>query len=566
MAAKTIEKKTSTAHKAANSVIKIGKRSFSFTQDEKISAILLLILVLLVALIRSKFSGIPYERDEGAYSYYGKMLLNGKIPYKDFYEQKLPGIFYFYAFMISVFGSSVKEMHFGFALLNILSILLIYFSVKKLFSPIAGLISAATYALVSLTPNLSGFTIQAEHGVAFFSCLGIFLYTLARDHHKWYWYVLMGLSLGAAFMVKTTGLFIMFWGGLIILIDFFFSKEKKVFVDLLKRVFFYCAGAFSAIGILLLIIFIKGSFDDMVFWVYAIPKYYVNRISYEDGVKYFGYSRDAIVQNYKFLWIHSILALALCFIKSIDFKTKLFVFSLAILSFLTIVPGYYFYGHYWIQLIPGMAILSGITFYCVMLLLKDRFKVNSPNVKYIYLGVFSILVCMHLNKQRNYYFSPNYDLILRQVYGNNPFPETMQIANYLNTLMKPEDQLAVFGSEPELFIYTNKTSPTRHVFFSTIVASIPEHKQFQREFAADIEKAKPKYFVFYKHSLSLLVQANVDQYVFDWANKFITDNYKIIGTVDMPDGQLTGTYVFGKEAETYQAKAQNVIYIFERKS
>jgi len=565
MAAKTIEKKTNTIQPKASTSFKIGNKTFSFTQEEKISAILMVLLIILVATIRSKFSGIPYERDEGAYTYYGKMLLAGKIPYKDFYEQKLPGIFYFYAMMISLFGSSVKEMHFGFAMLNIVSILLIYFSVKKLFTPIAGLISAATFAIVSLTPNLSGFTIQGEHGVAFFTCLGIFFYAMSRENKKWYWFVLMGLALGTAFMVKTTGLFMMFWGGVVLITDFL-AKKEKVFKQLVIEVLLYCVGAFFVIGILILIVFLKGSFNDMVFWVFEQPKYYVNRISTEDGIKYFGYSKDAIVLNYKFFWIQGLLAVGLCLIKQIDLRTKFFVFTLAALSFLTIVPGFYFYGHYWIQLIPGLSILAGITFYAVIRLLSERFNLKSPNVKYIYLAGFSVLVFMHLNKQSSYYFKPNYNLILRTVYGNNPFPETMEIANYLNSITKPEDQIAVFGSEPELFIYTNKTSPTRHIFFSTIVAAIPQHKEFQREFAADIEKAKPKYFIFYRHSVSLLVQANVDQYVFDWANKYIQEHYKVIGVVDMPDGQLMSTYVFGKDAETYQAKAQNVIFIFERKN
>ena len=156
-------------------------------------------------------------------------------------------------------------------------------------------------------------------------------------------------------------------------------------------------------------------------------------------------------------------------------------------------------------------------------------------------------------------------MIMRQTYGNNPFPETMDIANFLNQRMKPQDQLAVFGSEPELFIYTNKMSPTRHIFFSTIVASIPAHKEFQREFVKEVEAAKPKYFVFYRHSVSLLVQPNTDQYVFEWANKYLADNYKVIGLVDMPDGQLSGTNVFDETVNTYQPKGQNVIFIFERK-
>src|SRR5687768_6550087 len=67
-----------------------------FSKEDRICFIGLLLLVFIVVVIRSKFLSIPYERDEGAYSYYGKLLLEGKIPYKDFYEQKLPGIFYFF--------------------------------------------------------------------------------------------------------------------------------------------------------------------------------------------------------------------------------------------------------------------------------------------------------------------------------------------------------------------------------------------------------------------------------------------------------------------------------------
>lgn len=535
------------------------------SQEDKIGYAALAVILFLVWFIRSNFLLIPFERDEGGYSYYGKMLLEGKLPYRDFYEQKLPGIFYFYASIVWIFGSTVEQLHKAFTLINMLTIVSIYFSLRKLFSAPAGIVGALTYALVSMTPNLSGFTIQAEHGVALFSAVGILFYALSRKSSKWYWYLLSGLAFGMAFMIKTTGLFMMFWGGLILVLDFLFTKEKN-FKQFFIRVALYCAGAISVVALLLLIILMKGTMEDMIFWVYSIPKYYVNRIPFDEGVKYFGYSRDAIVQNHKFMWVHAVLALALCLFKQVDWRMKFFTLSLAACSFMTIVPGYYFYGHYWIQLIPGVAILSGMTFFYASEMIGSVAKAQKTRLTYVYLGIFGILAFSHIQKNKSYYFNPNYTLIMRQVYGNNPFPETMEIAKYLNSVMKPEDKLAVFGSEPELFIYTNKTSPTRHVFFSTIVASIPEHKKFQREFVKDIEAAKPKYFVFYRHSVSLLVQANVDQYVFEWANKYLSDNYKVIGVVDMPEQQLNSTYAFGKDAETYQAKAQNVIFIFERKS
>lgn len=563
MSATKVSKNQNVNLKKPDTSITIAGRKFTFTQEEKICGILLVAVILLVALIRSKFLLIPFERDEGGYSYYGKMLLAGKVPYKDFYEQKLPGIFYFYAAIIAIFGSSVSDLHTGFIVVNIITILALYFSAKMLFSPITGLITAVTFAIVSITPSLSGFTVQSEHGLALFASIGLLFYVLSRNNNKWYWYLLMGLALGTGFMVKTTGLFMMFWGGLILILDFLTSKEK-VFKLLFKQVFFYVFGAAIVIGLLILSVYVRGSYNEFVFWVFSINKYYANRITFEEGMKYFGYSRDAIVANYKFFWMQSIAAFFLLFLRSIDLRTKLFILSIGFFSFVAIVPGYYFYGHYWIQILPGMAILSGFTYYAVTKTLKDRFKLTSPTIKYSYLAIFGILVLTHLNKNRSYYFNPNYELIMRQVYGNNPFPESMEIANYLNKLLKPGDQIAVVGSEPEIYIYTNTQAPTQHVFFSTIVAGIPEHKKLQREFSSEIEKAKPKYFLFYRHNVSLLVQANVDQYVFEWANKYLTENYRVIGVVDMPDGQLRSTYAFGEEAQTFQPKGQNVIYVFER--
>ena len=532
-----------------------------FTEDN-ICLMLLLLVIGMVFIIRSKFSGIPFERDEGAYSYYGKMLLEGKIPYKDFYEQKFPGLFYFFGFMVSVFGSSVKELHTGFMYLNIASILLLYFAVKKLFNSPAAIITAATFALVSLTPNISGFTIQSEHGVAFFTSLSFFIYAMATTTKKWFYFLFMGLAMGAAFMTKTTGVFMALWGGLILLIDFFFNKPLN-YKHLFKSVGFYSLGGLSVIAILFLMMYIKGSFNDMLFWTIEIPKYYVNRMPLEEGIKYFGYTKDAIFQFNKFFWVHGLFAIILIVIKSIDWRTKLFTLTLAAFSFMTIVPGYYFYGHYWIQLLPGLSVLAGVTCYAILLLFKNQFNIQSNYVKYAYIVLFGIIAYSHLSKFKNYYFKPNYNQVLKATYGNNPFPESMEIANYINKNSKPEDKLAVIGSEPQIYIYTNKKSPSRHIFFSTIVADVPQHKLWQREYAADIEKAKPKHIVFFNVPISLLVQANTDKFIFDWANKYITKNYKIVGLVDMMDNGQS-KYVWNQDLNNYKPVSQNLIYIYER--
>lgn len=535
---------------------------FNLTNEDKISFFIVAMILVTVGVIRSKFSGIGFERDEGAYSYFGKLLLEGKTPYVDFVEQKFPGIFYFYALMVSIFGFTVKGLHFGFMLLNMATIILIFFTARKLFSSFAGVIAAATYAFVSLTPNLSGFTIQSEHGVAFFTSLGLWFYALYTEKHKWHHLFLMGIIFGLAFMVKTNGVFFVLWGGGTLILDYLFDKNRS-FKHLLINIGIYGGGGILVILIFFGLIVLKGSFSEMIFYAYEVPKNYVGKIKLEEGIKYFGYTRDAIVENYKFFWTHALFGILICFLKPITWKNKLVFLTLAFFSFMTIVPGFYFYGHYWIQVIPGLAMMAALTFHGVTTFLRDSVNLKQPAVKYIYLAVFFILTAKHIAALKSYYFHPNYERILRSVYGSNPFPETLEIANYINAHSTPEDQTALIGSEPEFYIYTNKNYLSRHSYFASVVTDVKQHGQWQRELASDIEKAKPRYLVFYNHGISLFVQPNTDKYIFEWVNKYVTENYRIIGVADMVDGQQT-TYAWNEQLNGFQPKGQNVIYIYER--
>jgi hypothetical protein len=365
-------------------------------------------------------------------------------------------------------------------------------------------------------------------------------------------------------MVKTSGVFLAFWGGLIIVTDFLLTKKPRNTKAFLTNLISYGAGGISMVVIFVTIVIAKGSFNEMIFWVFDVAKFYVNMVPLEEGIKYFGYTRDAIVQNHKFFWIHALLAVGVCLFRPVNFKIKVLAISLLLCSFFTIVPGYYFYGHYWIQTIPGLAIIAGLTYHCVITIVGNGFKIGNLNLRYIYLTVFLLLTFGHINGLKSYYFHPNYERILRQVYGNNPFPEAMEIGNFINRISKPEDNIVLIGSEPQIYFYTKKRSPSRHAYFTSIVTNVPMHKEWQREFVKDTEKAKPRYVVFFKHPISLLVQPNTDSYVFDWANKYLTENYRVIGLVDMVDGG-SSTYVFNpNEVNTYKPLGQNQIYIFER--
>lgn len=542
-----------------------AKFSFKFTREDKIAYAVLGFVVLIIISIRSKFFGIPFERDEGIYGYIGKMLLEGKTPYKDFYEQKFPGLFYFYAFMVGVFGDTVKGLHFGFMILNIVTVFLLFFASRRMFSPFAGAITAITYAIVSLTPSLSGFTVQSEHGVAFFISLGIFFYSFTINNPGWKYHLFMGMAMGAAFMTKTSGIFLVLWGGLVVLSDQIFSQNKgNAILNAVKKGAIYSAGVFAVIGVVFLLIIAKGALQEMIYWAYLIPKNYVGKITWDQGKQYLEYTFKAVTAEYKLFWWHAFIGLAIIFFKNFPLRLRIMAVLLLALSFGTVFPGFYFYGHYWIQIIPGLAILSGLCFYMINEVLTVRLNIKWKKIGIAYLSVFIVGTLVHLNKNKDYYFSPDYDRIMRTVYGNNPFPESMAIANYINANSKPEDGIVLLGSEPQIYFYTKKKCPSRHAYFAALVNDVPEHRGWQREFVNDVEKAKPKYLVFFNHQISLFIQPNTDRYVFEWYEKYVRENYDVIGLVDMVNG-YTSVYKWREQMNGYQPQSQSQIYIFERK-
>ena len=543
----------------------LGLSNFRWSLEDSWAFGILVVTLGLVYYIRSQFLEIPFERDEGAYAYYGKLLLEGKRPYIDFYEQKFPGLFYFYAAMVGLFGDTVKGLHTGFTLVNLTSIVFLFLASRKWFSPLAGSVTALSFAIMSLNPQLSGYTIQGEHAVAFFTSLGFMVYAYARASKSWILYGFMGMAMGLAFMSKTSGVFMVALGGLLIIIDFFTSEIKTLW----PRVFSYALGVALVVGFFFALMMYLGSWKDMLFWTFEIPKNYVGKIKWDDGSQNCGkiflkYMYGSIVTPYKSYWFHAFAVFLMVFIKSLK-PLRMHVAVIFLCSAATIVPGFYFYGHYWIQVLPGLALLTAFTMQVFLELIKNK-KTNQVSwyFKVLYPLVFLLLSLIHVNNKKDYYINPNYHQILRTVYGTNPFPESMEIAQWLNTHAKPEDGLVLIGSEPQIYFYTHKKCPSRHAYFAAIVDNVPQHKQWQREFVNDVDKAKPKYLVFFNHGISLFRQPNTDDFVFKWLDETLRLNYQPVGFVDMMPGLMPSVYKWGSDLNGYQPQGQERIIVYER--
>ena len=126
---------------------------------------ILVLVILLTVSIRLRLLEIPLERDEGEFAYMGQLILQGIPPYLLSYNMKLPGIYAAYALIMSVFGQSVEGIHLGFIVVNIATVFMVFLLTKLLYDLYTGVIAAASFAILSVSPSVLGTSAHAAHFV-----------------------------------------------------------------------------------------------------------------------------------------------------------------------------------------------------------------------------------------------------------------------------------------------------------------------------------------------------------------------------------------------------------------
>ncbi len=493
----------------------------------------LAVVMLITLIIRWKFINVPFERDEGTYAYFGQLVLDGKIPYVDFYEMKLPGIYYCYALLVAIFGATLKGMHIGMLVVNLATIYFMFKVAWLWFNRTTAAVVALAFSFLSLNPFASGFTTQSEHLVAFFVSAGLLVLLQGLEKESMKHYFFSGILLSCSLLVKQNGAFFMLFGGLAVTGHYMLNKSldwKSAFVS--GSIF--TIGSILPIAIVSGIIASQGAWDEFIYWVYTYPQSYVGGIDWEpQGKSLFNHAYTNISGNIMWLIYLAFGGLALTMFTKQSWHKKLMLLLFFALSFLSITPGLRFYGHYWLYLMPAVAVAIGSCVYAVNELAQKYSR--SQYLKHIGFAIFAVTFVHHWMQQSddariiNYYTSPDETNILRTVYGQNPFPEAKIIGDLIKEHSAPEDKIAVFGSEPQIFFYSDRRGVSKHNYVAYIVDKTPEAIEFQREFIADVEDAMPKFLVYFRHPVSWLTQAEADKTIFGWFDNFANKNYDLVG-------------------------------------
>ena len=517
------------------------------------------IFVAIIQVARMNLASLPFERDEGSYSYMGQLLLEGKKPYSYFYEMKLPGIFYCYAAIVGIFGKTLEGVHIGFLFVTLFSTVLTFLIARLLFDNRAAAVASISFSILTLTKFASGFAAQAEHLVVFWALAGIYFTLRGIKSGSWYEYLAAGFFLGMSFLIKQSGVFFALGAGLFMVFNHIKPLDVK---SILRSGLLLIAGFAIAVALFLGLIALQGGWNDMIFWIVDYPKIYITALSFEFGMQLLEGTLDAVTRDHMGLWYLGLIALPLIWFTDLALYKKAGVSLLLFLAFFSTAPGLRFYGHYFLQMMPAVALLISAFVYAIGEISSG--KLNFAMGGTLAFGAFLFYCAANINKQSAYYFSPNQFEILRTVYGDNPFVESKPVADKIKSVAKEGDQLLVLGSEPQINFYSQLHTPTRHSFIGFTSGMDDNAKKWREEFKAEVEGAKPAFIVFVNHPFSWNFQRNSDKDLFKWGYSYMVQNYDIMGIADILPG-VRPTYVWDQAALTYKPKSEKYMLIFKRK-
>ena len=242
-----------------------------------------------------------------------------------------------------------------------------------------------------------------------------------------------------------------------------------------------------------------------------------------------------------------------------------FVGGFLFFSFLAVCPGFFFREHYFIQMLPAVALLAGIAVsYATQRLSRAG---HGWLVTAIPVLLFLIACANSIDRQKAFFFKMNPLAASRTVYFENPFPEAVQVANYIDSHAPKDARIAVLGSEPEIFFYTRRHSVTGFIYTYGLMEQQKYALEMQKQMIDEVQSGRAEFLVRVRVAPLWLATPNSPGLhgFFSWANSYVYNQYDLVGVADILRPDYT-EYHWGDEAKTYRPRSQYVVEVFKRKA
>ena len=446
----------------------------------------------------------------------------------------------------------------GLLVVNAATIVLIFFLGRRLMNSTGGIAAAASYSVLSVSPSVLGFAGHATHFVLLPVLAGTLLLFDQSVRQVFGRLFASGLLFGIGLLMKQPAVFFILFGAIYLA----FRDIRAGFVS--KKVFLrnliFGTGAIIPFTIVCFVLWYAGVFRNFWFWAIDYARQYGSLISISAAPQIFIYNVKEVIGASWGLWaLAGIGAVVGLWMKRSRASTG-FLLGLFAFSALAVSAGFYFRYHYFILVLPAISLLAGVA----VSNLSDQLNGHATAVRLLVFLLFGAALSLPLFWEEKFFFGLSPVEACRLIYGENPFPESVRIAEYVREHTNANDTIAVLGSEPQICFYAKRHSATGYIYTYGLMEPQKYANQMQSEIIREIERAHPKYLIFVGMSYSWLARPQSERMIFTWANEYSARNYAVAGLVNLVAPDRTD-YYFGEVPQSLP-KLENYILIYKRKS
>ena len=445
-------------------------------------------ICLLPVVLYLPFLNEPLLRDEGFYASVAQSILDGGVPYRDAFDNKPPLIFGWYALSFLMFGEEVWAPRLLVAGLLSITSLLVYVEGRLLFSHRIGLMASAVFGL-SIGVAAFGTNANTEYFMLLPMVGALVSFTAGHQSGNLGFTLLAGFLAGLAVMTKETSIFCLALLPLLIAVPQIRSDGFRVIRDakLWRMLAALFAGAVAAGLVVASPFVITGSLGDFFQSVVLYAALYVGEGSLGDKLWALAGAPVYLMTVAGPLVLLSIAGVAYLYRTNSSAAPLLIGWAVASVAGIIVVGR--FYAHYYVILLPAMALLVPVGVTQLRELRTSALKTCLVSL------VLPLSLFLPILINGAIYVQPDHDARylakFRGVAAVEFHVDSPSLAAYLAEHTGKGDFIYNLGFQSELYFYANRPSPTRFLFDHPFAVN----HDFELEAVADLENNKPLYIV-----------------------------------------------------------------------
>jgi Dolichyl-phosphate-mannose-protein mannosyltransferase len=519
---------------------------------QRYAAYAALILVLaFFALVRVRLRDAPLERDEGEYAYAGQLILQGIPPYKLVYSMKLPGTYYVYAAIMAIFGQTAAGIHLGLMLANAAASFLLFLIAKRLHGLLAGVLAGCTYALLSTRLSVLGLEGHATHFVVLFALAGILLLLHTIEKNSRTLLFCSGISLGLGFLMKQPGILF----GIFAFFYWLWTQHERPRRELAVESALFVSGIAAPFALTCQILYRAGVFREFWFWTFSYARAYGSILNLRGGWRELRVVGPWAIRPFVIWEIAAVGLTAVIWSRKVRERSA-FTVGFAIFSALAVFPGLYFRPHYFIMLLPAVALWTGIAVAAAQEELK-----SSPKLEWLPLAVFLIALAFSVHGHWKVYFRLDPGAVYQKEHDSqgpgcaDGCAQDERVGDYIRDHSSETDQVAVLGSEPAIYFYARRHSATGYIYMFPVTEKQPFAPAMQRDMMDQLVRSQPKLLVYVDDGYSWQTDKGAlrEEGFIDRVQQFVRAGYTLEQSFPIASDSW---HVFGDHS---------VLYIFRKK-